>query len=168
MNNIKKCIGSVILLTVFLVPLSAGALTEFSDTQPQENTTPTFIDSVKLFFMNAVKTVDAFREEQEGIWKNVQIKKQAEVALRQEAMDAEILSRSDNVLAEQQTTVIQGMGDDFDASIFLLKLYVFVLSVFVYIFSTPWLFYLVFGILIYNIIRTIYEKIIDYRRSSDF
>ena len=168
MNNIKKCIGSVILLTVFLVPLSAGALTEFSDTPTQENTAPTFIDSVKLFFLNGLATADAFRQEQESIWKNIQVKKQAEVAARQEAMDAEILSRSDKVLAEQQTTVIQGMGDDFDASIFLLKVYVFVLSVFVYIFSTPWLFYLVFGILIYNILRTIYEKIIDYRRSSDF
>ncbi len=149
--------------------ISVSSTLDASSSAPLINETKKSpMDGVVLFFNRMITVTDTWRSEQEIIWKNVQEQKEKEVALREEKMDAEILSRSDQVLAEQQTTVIQGMGDDFDGSIFLLKVYIFVLSVFVYIFSTPWLFYLVFGILIYNILRTIYEKIIDYRRTSDF
>lgn len=176
MKKITTIIATGIMSFLLVLPVMVSAQLTVTTSGTSSTSTINSVDEkvapvlepVKNFFVNAYTVADTWRKEQEVLWKGIQETKRAEVARRESAMDAEILSRSDKVLAEQQSTVVQGAGDDFDGSIFILKVYVFVLSIFVFIFSHAWLFYLIFGILVYNILRTIYEKIVDYRRTSDF
>lgn len=142
----------------------ATSTTSATESPLEEKIAPV-LEPVKIFFINLYTTIDNWRVRQGDIWKSLKSEKEEQIAERSQAMDDQILERSEKVLREEQNTVVQGAGDDFDGSIFLLKLYVFVLGVFVIIFTYAWLFYLIFGFIVFNILRTLYIKLVDVRRT---
>lgn len=164
--GISLCVP-VVSFAQLTVTTTIGTSATSATNSVDEKVAP-FLDPVKRFFVNIFSVVEVWRTQQETIWTGIKVNKQAEIAQREIRMDNEILGRSEKVLNEQQSTVVQGAGDDFDGSIFLLKIYVFVLSIFVFIFTHSWLFYIIAIIIVYNILRTIYEKISDWRRTSAF
>jgi hypothetical protein len=174
---LTSCIIGISLLipTVSFAQLKVTTSATVSITEDSTSTTNSFdekvapiLNPVKKFFLNSFSVVESWRTQQQNIWTGIKTNKRAEIAQREIRMDAEILGRSEKVLNEEQSTVVTGAGDDFDGSIFLLKIYVFVLSIFVFIFTYAWLFYIIAGIIVFNILRTIYEKIMDWRRTSAF
>jgi hypothetical protein len=173
MKTITTFISVCVLMFTLFIPVimyaqTSTATSATSGTAVVAEKVSPWLDSEKQFFVRIFLVVDVWRTQQQTIWVGIQDDKKAEIAQREIRMDNEILGRSEKVLNEEQSTVVQGAGDDFDGSIFLLKIYVFVLSVFVFIFTHAWMFYTIALLIIINIFRTIYEKIVDLRRTSAF
>lgn len=118
-----------------------------------------FWDSVKAFGNKIYTAVDAWRAGQETSWRALRTSKQDEITTRNSAMDAGIQNRVDKVLAGEQASIVQGSVKDFDWHIFLLKLYVAALTVFVFIFAYPIAFYGIAIVVILLIIRQIYQRV---------
>jgi hypothetical protein len=74
-------------------------------------------------------------------------------------MDQGLVDRTNRVLEGEQASVVQGSVKDFDGNIFLLKIYIAAISLFVLIFSYPIVFYAVVIFLILAIAHRIYERV---------
>jgi hypothetical protein len=116
-------------------------------------------DSAKKISSSIFQKIDSWRANQSNIWSALKLEKQEEVKIRDAKMDQGLIDRTNRVLEGEQASVVQGSVKDFDANIFLLKIYIAIISLFVLIFSYPVVFYAVVILLILVVVHRIYERI---------
>jgi len=117
-------------------------------------------NSIKNFGFSIYEKVDAWRAAQLEIWKAIKMEKETQIAIITEDQDAKRSGRVEKLLDGQQDTLFQGSGSEVKGtgSVFLLKLYSFVLFLFVIIFSSRVIFYGIAIFLILTIIARIINK----------
>lgn len=117
-------------------------------------------NSIKNFGISIYEKVDTWRAAQLEIWKAIKMEKETQIAVITEDQDAKRSGRVDKLLDGQQDTLFQGSGSEVKGtgSVFLLKLYSFVLFLFVIIFSSKVIFYGIAIFLILTIIARIINK----------
>jgi hypothetical protein len=116
-------------------------------------------DSAKTFGNSVFQKIDTWRAGQAQTWAALKTEKQEEVKIRDAKMDQGLVDRTNRVLEGEQASVVQGSVKDFDGNIFLLKIYIAAISLFVLIFSYPIVFYAVVIFLILAIAHRIYERV---------
>jgi gas vesicle protein len=103
--------------------------------------------------------IEKWRKDQAEMWSSIKAEKQEQVAARDNAMDQGLLDRTNRVLEGEQVSLVQDSFEDFDGNIFLLKLYIAALSIFVAIFNQPVVFYTIGVVLGLGLISRIYRFI---------
>lgn len=117
-----------------------------------------FWGKVKAFASNIYNKVDTWRKGQETTWRALKTEKQGEVKIRDAKMDQGLKDRENKVLEGEQASIVQGSVKDFDWHIFLLKIYIAALTVFVFIFAYPIAFYGVIIVIVFAILRRLYQR----------
>jgi len=117
-----------------------------------------FWDKVKAFASNIYNKVDTWRKGQETTWRALKAEKQEEIKARDNKMDQGLKDRENKVLEGEQASIVQDSVKDFDWHIFLLKIYVAALTVFVFIFAYPVAFYGVIIVIVLSILRRLYQR----------
>jgi hypothetical protein len=117
-----------------------------------------FFTSVKIFASNIYNKVDTWRKGQETTWRALKTEKQEEVKARDAKMDQGLKDRENKVLEGEQASIVQGSVKDFDWHIFLIKIYIAALTVFVFIFAYPIAFYGVIIVIVFSILRRLYQR----------
>ncbi len=117
-------------------------------------------NSIKNFGISIYEKADAWRAAQLEIWKAIKLEKETQIAVITEDQDIKRSGRVDKLLDGQQDTLFQGSGTEVQSTgnVFLLKLYSFVLFLFVIIFSSRVIFYGIAIFLILTIIARIINK----------
>jgi hypothetical protein len=116
-------------------------------------------EKIKHWGISVYEKIDAWRIHQYDTWVAIKNEKRQQIKDQTNALDEHRDERVDKVLNEQQTSLVQGSGDEFKGSghVFLLKLYAGVLAVLTFIFSSRLVFY---AILIF-LVLTILSKLIN-------
>ncbi len=149
----------VIILGAVLLPSVGFAQTPESAAIVESDSESRIDTRAKNFFGHLYTTVDTWRENQEGIWREIKSEKEQEIATREAAMDQAKADRVDRVLEGDQTSMYNGGFNGFDWHILLLKLYNFALFIFTVIFSSRLLFFGILVLIIGAILIKIYDKI---------
>lgn len=107
------------------------------------------------------KKIDAWRISQNQTWKAIKTEKELQITQGQQQLDDNRDNRVDRVLNEEQVSLVNNSGKDIEetGNVFLLKLYVALLSVFGIIFSYPLVFYTIITFLIISIVSSLFHKI---------
>lgn len=118
-------------------------------------------DSVKSFFLATYAKIDAWRVSQLAVWNGIKTEKETQIAVLVSTNEEKQSERINNVLEGESVTMFEGSGSELqgNGNIFLLKLYSFVLFLFIIIFSTPVIFYGIAIFLVLTIISRIINKI---------
>lgn len=118
-------------------------------------------NSVQSFFLATYAKIDAWRVSQLAVWNGIKTEKETQIAVLVSTNDDKRSERVDKVLDGENVTMFEGSGSELqgNGNVFLLKLYSFVLFLFIIIFSTPIIFYGIAIFLVLTIISRIINKI---------
>jgi hypothetical protein len=158
----KKLSIFAILSVVILFPvMSVFAQTNVDTATKVSTTTQKVTTSVRDAAMPWYQKIDAWRVSQNETWKAIKSEKELQITQGQQQLDDNRDNRVDRVLNEEQASLVNGAGDDIGktGNVFLLKLYVALLTIFVIIFSYPLVFYTIIVFLIVSIISSLVNKI---------
>lgn len=118
-------------------------------------------NSVQSFFLSTYAKIDTWRVSQLAVWNGIKTEKETQIAVLVSTNEEKQSERINNVLKGESVTMFEGSGSELqgNGNIFLLKLYSFVLFLFIIIFSTPVIFYGIAIFLVLTIISRIINKI---------
>lgn len=158
----KKTPFLIVALGLTLPSVFAFAQTKVNITATKvAETTQQVTTTVRDATMPWYKKIDAWRISQNETWKAIKTEKELQIAQGQQQLDDNRDNRVDRVLNEEQVSLVNNSGQDIQktGNVFLLKLYVALLSVFVIIFSYPLVFYTIIVFLIVSITSSLFNKI---------
>lgn len=155
---------SILIITLGLVlPVAfVFAQTKVDTTATKvSETTQRVTTTVRDTAMPWYKKIDAWRISQNQTWKAIKTEKELQITQGQQQLDDNRDNRVDRVLNEEQVSLVNNSGKDIEetGNVFLLKLYVALLSVFGIIFSYPLVFYTIITFLIISIVSSLFHKI---------
>lgn len=156
---LPRVIISVITMVILAHSVSAETITPETSSNSVKVNSGEVQTSTKAFGNSIFQKVDTWRAGQEKAWSALKLEKQEEVKVRDEKMDQGLVDRTNRVLEGEQASVVQGSVKDFDGNIFLLKIYIAAISLFVLIFSYPIVFYAVIIFLTLTIVHRIYQRV---------
>jgi len=161
----KTKLSLLVIIGLALFGLTALAQTPSTETPGIEDKMAPILEPVKETGISLFQKIDAWRIHQESIWRAMKTEKETQIEERTTAMYDKVDNRVDRVLEGEQASLVQGAGDDFDGSIFLLKLYTAVLAVFVIVFSSKLLFFGIVGLVLFSFV---YKLVVRLRHRDQF
>lgn len=116
---------------------------------------------VKAWGISIYEKVDAWRLSQAGIWRDIKSEKELQITSLSQTTEENRNERVENTLNGEQGTLFKGSSQDFKGTgnVFLLKLYVIALNIFLFIFTTPVIFYGIIIIAMLSVLNKIIQKI---------
>lgn len=116
---------------------------------------------VKVWGISIYEKVDAWRLSQAGIWRDIKSEKELQITSLSQTTEENRNERVENTLNGEQGTLFKGSSQDFKGTgnVFLLKLYVIALNIFLFIFTTPVIFYGIIIIAMLSVLNKIIQKI---------
>lgn len=122
---------------------------------------------IKAWGISVYEKIDAWRLSQAGIWRDIKSEKELQITSLSQITEENRNERVDNVLNGDQGTLFKGSSQDFKGSgnVFLLKLYVLALNIFLFIFTTPVIF---FGIILIGVLAILNKVIQKIRNPHGF
>ncbi len=121
------------------------------------------LSKIKSFSLNQYEKIDVWRMTQVDTWKAIKTEKELQIIEGELELDDNRNERVDRVLNEEQVSLINNSGQDFEktGNVFLLKLYTALLGIFVFVFSTPVFFYGIILFIIIIIINKIFNQLFN-------
>lgn len=167
----KIFLGQVVITSILTLAIGLPLATAFAETKAPvsvkvEVSSPAvdqaktnasgFWDSTKAWGTGVYNKIDGWRLSQLETWKAIKAEKEAQITAGTDQLDANRNQRVDNVLNEQAPSLTTGAGQDIGGNghVFLLKLYSFVIFLFIIILSTPVIFY---GAIIIIIVSVLFK-----------
>jgi hypothetical protein len=116
---------------------------------------------IKAWGISVYEKINAWRLSQATIWRDIKSEKELQITSLSQTTEENRNERVENTLNGEQGTLFKGSSQDFKGTgnVFLLKLYVFALNIFLFIFTTPVIFYGIIIIGILSILNRIVQKI---------
>lgn len=116
---------------------------------------------IKAWGISVYEKIDAWRLSQAGIWRDIKSEKELQITSLSQTTEENRNERVDNVLNGDQGTLFKGSSQDFKGTgnVFLLKLYVIALNIFLFIFTTPVIFYGIIIIAMLSVLNKVIQKI---------
>lgn len=172
----KLIIASVISSFVLAMPVfSVHALSVTVDTKSktttEEEASPDLTEAkekaadtgnkAKNWAISVYEKIDAWRVKQHDVWLAIKAEKRQQIEDKTNALDDHRDERVEKVLDEEQTSLVQGSGDEIKGSgnVFLLKLYAGLLSVLTFIFASRLVFYAILVLLVIAILSRLWNMI---------
>lgn len=157
----KKLTFFTVFIAIIIPLTTVFAEGEISNAEKISETTQKISNSVRDTAMPWYKKIDTWRMSQNETWKALKIEKELQITQGEQELDQNRDNRVDKVLNEEQVSLVNNSGQDIQktGNVFLLKLYVALLSLFVIVFSYPVVFYVIIAIIIFSIISSLFNKI---------